>query len=452
MHDASHRIALWRFQLIASLLHLGKPRGELKRALQALAVKTHDHPEKGPIQVAFGTLEEWLYCYRQDGLDGLLPSRRRDLGTSRVIDDALAEEIETLARARPELCGKHLRQELAATQRERALPSLTTFYRFLRARGLEQRQVPAAHDHRAYAFDLAGDCWQSDVMYGPYLTTPDGRRTQAYLFAVFDDATRLVAHAQFYLDQHLASLKDCLKQALLKRGLPRRFYVDNGRIFRSRLLLAVAARLGIELLHTRPYRPQGRAKIERWFGTVRRSFLARVDVDRLDSVDHLNRLLFAWVEGEYHVTPHRALDGETPLDRWLRLSEGVRPLPRDVDLDRLFLHEVRRRVAKDGTFTVNSRRFEAGPDFVRAAITVRYDPFDLRRVHIEGPDGRRVEAFPVDLAGNRRVRRRPPAPEPTATNPPPLRSLEGLADDIASESPALNDDQPQKGSEENHHE
>ena len=130
--------------------------------------------------------------------------------------------------------------------------------------------------------------------------------------------------AEFYFEQALRSLKDCMKQALLKRGVPTRFYVDNGRIFRSRPLLVVAARLGILLLHTRPYRPQGRAKLERWFGHVRRSFLSQLEVNRIEDLGALNRLLFAWIEGHYHQRPHRGLDGETPLDRWMRLSEGIR--------------------------------------------------------------------------------------------------------------------------------
>lgn len=425
-HDDGLRIALWRYELIAPLLHLDGRRGALRRALTQLAATPHVHPLKGAVPVGRGTLEQWLYCYRKDGLDGLLPQPRTDRGKSRVLSDALCDQIIELKQGRPELDGKSLLAEL----KSRGTPdeiSLSTLYRFLRAQGLDQLKSSATRrDHRAFAFDLAGDCWQVDVLYGPALPMQNGRRKSTFLIAVLDDATRLIPHAQFYFDQHLSSLKDCLKQAFMKRGLPRRLYVDNGRIFRSRLLLQVGARLGIHILHTRPYQPQGRAKLERWFRRVRRSFLARLDLPRLLDLDALNRLLFSWIEGEYHVRPHRGLEGECPLDRYLRLSEGLRSVPKDVDLDRLFLEQTSRRVKKDGTFTIRNVTFEAGPRFVAQRVLVRFDPFDLRRVLLELNEHEFLHVFPVDRAANRHVRREP-APDVPPRAPPPLCALEDLA-------------------------
>ena len=426
--DPRLRLALWRYQLIAPLLALEGPRGQLKREIDRLVARDHEHPDRGPIRLGFGTLEHWLCDYRRDGLEGLKDVPRCDFGISRRIDDPLAAIIEDLAHQHPHLNGKSLLAELRCAAPGCVLPSRSTFYRFLRARGLNERHiVPDRTDRRAYSFDLPGDCWQGDVMYGPTLPAPDGRRRQTYLFALIDDASRLILHAQFYFEQHLVCLKDLLKQAFLKRGLPRRLYFDNGKIFRSRLLLLVAARLGIQLLHSRPYRPQGRAKVERWFGTVRRCFLQRIDFNRLPSLEQLNRLLFAWIEGEYHIDSHRGIDGDRPLDRWVRSSEGVRPLPREVDLDDLFLNELERRVGKDGVFTINAKSFEAGPRFIGRRIKVRFDPFNLRRAFVLDADQQRHEVFPVDRSANRRVRRIASEPEPPVRRKP-LRALAELAD------------------------
>lgn len=424
-------VALFRYQVIAPLLSLTGPKGELKRAIQSIVARTHDHPTKGPVRLGYGTVEHWLYAYRKGGLFALEDRPRRDRGKSRVIDDELAEVIETLARQYPDLDGPGLLFELKGQrlfQFER-LPSLSSLYRFLKAKGLDQRRAPLHKDHRAFVFDLAGDCWQCDVMYGPSLPTREGTRKKTYLIAILDDATRLVAHAQFYCEQHLRSLKDCLRQAFLKRGLCRRLYLDNARVFRSRMLLQLGARLGIQLVHTRPYQPQGRSKLERWFGTVRRGFLARLDIDRVEGVSALNRLLWAWIEGEYHVRPHRGLKGQTPLDTWLELSGGIRPLPPEVDLEKLFLEQTTRRVAKDGTLTLKGKTFEAGPLWIGQRVTVLFDPFDLRKVVLLDRDGKEQEAFPVDLSGNRHVRRQPP-PEPRdqRTDRPPLTALEDLAE------------------------
>jgi len=427
--DQRTEVALWRYQIIAPLVSVSGPRGTLKRELSRLAARPHPHPLKGSVQVGYGTIEEWLYAYRRYGLDGLMPKQRKDRGKSRAIDEALAEEIVCLAHTRPELDGPGILSELSGTfgMKRDALPSLSTLYRFLRAEDLTDRCRPVRRDHRAYSFDFAGDCWQSDVMFGPSIPTREGTRKKTYLLGVLDDATRLIPHAQFYFEQHLPSLKDCLKQALLKRGVCSKLYVDNGKIFRSRAILALTARLGIQLIHSAPYRPQGRAKVERFFGTVRRSFLSRVEVSRLSGIGELNRLLFAWVEGEYHLRPHRGLEGETPLDRWVRLSEGIRPLPAEIDLDRLFLEETTRRVKKDGTLTLKGKTFEAGPLFIGQRVVVKYDPFDLRRVLVTGRSEEETEAFPVDLAANRYVRRRSQETDQNAVTAAPLTSLSNLA-------------------------
>jgi len=425
-------IALFRFEVIAPLLNLQGPRGVLRRAIEKLAERVWDHPLRGRVKLGAGTIEEWLYLYRQGGLEALQRRPRKDRGHSRRIDDELAERIEELARAEQPLDGPSILKELEADEAFKlSLPSLSTLYRFLKARGLDTLRLPASRDHRAFEFDLAGDCWQADVMYGPHLCTPSGTRRRTYLIAVLDDATRLIAHAQFYFEQHLCSLRDALKQAFLKRGLPRRLYVDQGRIFKSRQLLHLAARLGIQLLHTRPYRPQGRAKLERFFGTVRRAFLRRVLVDRLSGIDELNRLLWAFIEGEYHVHPHRGLGGETPLDRWVRRAEGIRPVPPDIDLDAQFLEETSRRVRKDGTLTVRGKVFEAGPLFIGHKVTVRFDPFDLRWVRIVCERGGETAAYPVDLVGNRYVARRPD--DERSTTHPDLKSLRQRAADLEKE-------------------
>lgn len=177
---------------------------------------------------------------------------------------------------------------------------------------------------------------------------------------------------------------------------------------------------------------------------MRRAFLRRVDLNRLEDLAHLNRLLFAWIEGEYHTNPHRALDGETPIDRWLRLSEGIRALPREVDLDELFLEQSTRRVAKDGTFRLKGKVFEAGPTLIGERVTVLFDPFDLRCVLVRDKREKSLQAFPVDLYQNRRVRRNaPPEPEPTP-EPPPLKALADLADDLEKRN------DPQNEKETNH--
>jgi transposase InsO family protein len=100
-------------------------------------------------------------------------------------------------------------------------------------------------------------------MHGPMVTAGEKKR-KTYLFAFLDDMSRLIAHAEFFLTERLDSYLDALRQALLKRGLPRKLYVDNGPAFRSAHLQEITASLGVALVHSKPYQPQGRGKVERF--------------------------------------------------------------------------------------------------------------------------------------------------------------------------------------------
>ena len=79
------------------------------------------------------------------------------------------------------------------------------------------------------------------------------------------DASRLIPHAQFYPNQGLDAFLDCLRQAISARGVPTRLYMDNAKIYRSPQLARIAASIGILIIHTPPYKPEGRGKIERFF-------------------------------------------------------------------------------------------------------------------------------------------------------------------------------------------
>ena len=189
-----------------------------------------------------------------------------------------------------------------------------------------------------------------------------------------DDATRLVPYCAFALSENTETFLPIFKQALLRRGIPQRLYVDNGANYRSQHLALVCAKLGVALIHARPYQPQGKGKMERWFGTVRAQLLSRLSASDTESLETLNRRLWAWVEGEYHLASHRGLEEQTPLDRWAMSADQVRLAGRNVDLDALFLFEAKRRVQRDRTVSLNGALFEADAALVGQTVTLRFDP------------------------------------------------------------------------------
>jgi hypothetical protein len=253
-------------------------------------------------------------------------------------------------------------------------------------------------DRRKFEAELPNDLWQSDVMHGPLVQT-GGRKQKTYLIAVIDDHSRLIVYARFYLSEAIASYLDALENALARRGMPRKLYVDNGPAFRSKHLEYVCAGLSIALIHSRPYRPQGRGKIERWFGTVRTRFLA---VNKAATLPDLNAAFETWLTEDYQSKVHGAT-GQSPLDRFTSKMNCLRTAP--ANLKDYFRKVVRRTVNKDRTVTIDGRLYEAPVALVAKRVELLYHQGDPLRVEARY----RGESFgairPVDPHVNCRIRR-----------------------------------------------
>ncbi len=432
--DTRQAVALFRYGVIADLVNLPPGTPAIGARLRAKAEKDYVIPGTVRTRVAAETMRHWLTLHRQGGFDALYPKNRGDRGRARRMPPDVTELLISIKEDNPALS---VRAVIDAAG-ERDLPAdvhlaPSTVHRLLAREGLLDRgnREPAA-DRRRFSYRHAAEMWMSDVMHGP--SVADGRkRRKTYLIAFIDDATRVVPFAAFAFAENTAAFLPVFKQALLRRGQPARLYVDNGSAYRSRQLALVCAKLGVALIHARPYQPAGKGKIERYFRTVRGSWLAHLDLAAIDGLDALNRRLWAWVEGEYHQSPHRGLDGETPLDRWAATGADVRYPNPDPDFDDLFLFEAKRRVMKDRTVSLNGCLYEVDALLVGQTVVLRYDPAappnrPLQVVHDSKPAG---QATVLDAYANTAVRRvRPswqiqtddPAPEPPPS-PIALRKL-----------------------------
>src|SRR5438094_733241 len=422
MDDKAEKVALFRYGLIAPLVLETLPRGELTRRAHELAARLYDIPHSTRRQVSVDTLLDWTLRYRRNGLAALSPKPRQDRGQTRAVAPETAALIERLKRENPHRTGAALLRELAlANQSNQARLSASTLYRFLRVRGLTERQLllDKATAHKKYEAQFANQIWQSDMLFGPWVERPGGGKQQVFLQAALDDASRLIPHAQFYTNQGLDAFLDCLRQAIAARGIPTRLYMDNAKIYRSPQLARIAASLGTLIVHTPPYQPEGRGKIERYFRTLRDQFLTNLDPQRSLSLEELNDRLWTWIENAYHRAEHSAL-GATPLLRWQRDIEHVRQLPPATDLRRLFFYRLDRLVRRDCTFLLHNRFYEAPPHLSGQSIEVRFDPLDAADVEIyfQGqPQGTARLVDPVINAQLPSAKRPAKAePEPTGIN------------------------------------
>jgi putative transposase len=420
MDAKAEKLALFRYGLIASLVIERLPRGELTRRAQEIAARHYDIPGSKRGTVSVDTLLDWAVLYRNGGFEALAPKPRQDRGQSRVITPQLATLIERLKRENPHRTGTTLLRELALSAGQDA-PALSasTLYRFLKQRGLSERQLLAPQAHKKFEAEHSNQIWQADMLFGPWVRRPHGGRMQVFLHATLDDASRLIPHAQFYPSQGLDASLDCLRHAIGARGIPIRLYIDNAKIYRSPQLARIGASLGILITHSRPYQPQGRGKIERFFRTSREQVLANLDAKRPLSLDELNDRLWVWIETVYHRSEHSAI-GTTPLARWQRDIEHIRQLPPSTDLRRLFFHRLDRLVRKDSTFLLHNQLYEAPPHLAGHTIEVRFDPLDSALVEIWFQSKHEATARPVDPVVNGQlpsVKPTAPAePEPTGIN------------------------------------
>lgn len=403
------RIALFRYGLIADLAHRQEGERGLYALLREKAEKVYEIPGSRRSRVAAETLREWLALYRRGGFEALHPKPRCDQGRVRAIAQEMADLLCALKEETPALSVNLLidRAKAQAGIGDEVHLAPATVHRLLSRHGLMDKKLgtPTSKDRRRFAFDKAGELWMSDVMHGPTVMA-EGRKRKSYLLAMLDDATRIVPYAAFALSENTAAFLPVLRQAVLRRGVPTRLYVDNGSAYRSHHLSLVCAKLGIALIHARPYQPQGKGKQERWFRTVRMQLLPTLAPSDTASLEALNRRLWAWVEGEYHHSPHKGLDGVTPLDRWTMSAQNVSLVGPGVDLDELFLFEQKRKVQRDRTVSLNGIVYEVDASLVGETVTLRFDPQRRGRpvdVHFKG---RKVEeAKRVDLYANCFVKR-----------------------------------------------
>jgi putative transposase len=397
------KIALFRFQLIAPFLALTKDNwGEKERILQKIVEKEWEIPGSGRSYIGRSTVLDWLNQYEESErqLTSLYPKERGDKGRFRSLDRETENLLVALKREFKEATVPTI---LKIAQERKLLPlnfkaSIASIYRVLNAYGLNEIATEPV-DRRRFETELPNDIWQSDCMHGP-LVTVEGKKRKTFLFALLDDHSRLIPHAQFYLKENLESFLDCLKCGFLKRGLPRKVYVDNGPYFRSHQLAHILASLGVALIHCKPYTPEAKGKCERWFKTVRSNFLATIPEEI--TLEELNKRFNEWISKYYHLKVHTTTK-EQPLERYTKHIHLIRKAP--ADLEAYFRAKAVRRVYKDRTVCLLGCVYEAPINLIEKQVTLLYHAHDLKRVEILYSGQSFGFLVPLDATINSKVKR-----------------------------------------------
>jgi putative transposase len=383
------QIALFRYTLILPLLRGEYEPGGKDRRRQQIAAGHYDIPGSARHTVSVPTLARWERHYQKAGFEGLKPKPRCDQGQSRALSPETLDRAEALKREQPLRSSRSIASMLGmdATQpipEARIVPR--TLRRQLACRGVttprlrdQQRPKP----YRRFQRDHFGDLWQGDAMDGPKLPDPADptRERQVFLFAFLDDYTRLIPHAQFYWNEQLPRMEDCLKRAILRYGRPLSLYVDRGKVYTATHFDTTCATLGIQRILGTPYYPEGRGKIERFFQFVQSDFLPELACSAVTTLSQLNESLLAWVEVVYHRKVHSET-GQSPLERH---RQDDAPTTRTVDpteLRQAFLHREQRHVTTTATFSFQGNRYRVADFLRRQQVQLRFDPFDLTHLEV----------------------------------------------------------------------
>jgi len=420
--DAEKRkqLGLFRFSIIGPLLNRQWEHGEIGEEISRMSMLAYRIPESGRHRIGKGTILEWLTRYKRNGFEGLLPKGRNDKGKPRKIAAAVLEKVVKAKQANPRravslICRDLYRQGDIETP---ALP-VSTLYRYLAT--LPMRQSGDRKEQKRYECRFANEMWQSDVMHGPYLPHQEGEKARkTYLFAILDDASRLIVGAGFHPTEKLLHLKQVFRHAVQTYGVPSKFYVDNGKIFKAHEMEIACAKIGTSLIYATPYYPEGKGKIERFFRSVRDCFLT--GIRNVKSLAALNQAFRTWLVDDYNQKPHNGIDQEAPLNRYLRLDATIRRLPKDVHVEELFYQSVKRLVGKDATFRVNNTLYEAPEHLIGRTIDVFFDSDQMERVSIAYEGKSEGCCKPVDFLANAHIKRKPMTYN--STNPPPKDSKE----------------------------
>jgi len=396
-------LAMFKFSVIAPIVN-GTYKGPATEYFAEAAACEFDVPGAGKRRFMPSTIKSWLGLYRKYGLDGLHPRKRSDAGKQRRLTEPMREILRDAKVAHPCKPVTMIYRECIAKGLLGAdAPSLATVNRYLSTVKLPEKDPKV--EHRRFQMTHANECWQADALSGPCIPVK-GRMRRTYLIAVIDDASRLIPHAEFFFEANTQAFESVLKTAFARRGLPAKVFSDNGKIFRSLHIRSALARLGVVSSFARPYSPESRGKIERFFRTLREQLLAGDEAEDIDSLEDLNTILFHYVFEVYNLRPHSALAGMSPLDRFLKDAKLLRPCPSSEQIDQAFLRETTRKVSKDAVVHVDRVQFELPQMLIGQTVVIRYNPHDMSAVTVAAPGAEPIRVAPLDSVANAYLPRR----------------------------------------------
>jgi transposase InsO family protein len=382
------------------------PGDSIRERIKSVSQRTFRDDISGrDYRFTWRTIETWLYRFKKHGITAMDKRTRSDKNTYRKIQlnelaEAINEILPTLRFNKTGVIPKMAlyRQLLEQNYFARSQLSQTAFYRMVRENDLLNLEQTKKL-RQSFAMQFANELWQADTMYGPSIKQADGQWKKSFFIAFIDDASRVIAHGEFFYADNTENMIDAFKSALFKRGKPQRLYFDNGSNYKSKEILQACVRLDIHLSHAPVRDGAAKGKIERFFRGFRDRFLTQHL--NFESLDDLNDKAHHWIENHYNTQYHSGIQ-MIPLDRFSLDRERLVFLTDDETTEEVFFVEDSRKVSKTNIFSINNQKYECPVDLREKKIQVRYDRTRRDKFIVYFNEQRMGEATLLDLHFNAR--------------------------------------------------
>ena len=399
--------ALRRYQLIAPLLDEELDEAKRRQLREEIAAKN---------EISKRSLYRYEAKYREESFTGLRPmnrEKRRSQALPENWDEIVGEAIQL----KREVPRRSVRQIIKILEIEGYAPpgviKASTLQRYLYNAGLgvkqmkrytEKRETTSRRFCRAHRMELL----QGDIKYGPDIRLSDGRLIKTYLSSLIDDHSRYIVQSEFYDNQRQEVVEDTFHKAILKYGKCDACYLDNGTQYTTSQLSTALARLGIRELHAKPRACQSKGKIEKFHQKVDQ-FIAEIRVEKVHSVEELNRKWKIFLEQDYQKESHDGIreyyesqgvqvpmEGISPYQEFMRDTRGLVFLDTGV-VSEAFLHHETRRLDNAGCFSFLDTKYEASTSLAGAEVEIAYDPMNTETIKVLYRDMEPVMAHRVKI-------------------------------------------------------
>ncbi len=414
-NDMAEKIALHRWAVIAEAANSKLTPAERGVVVRVTAARVHAHPDGTERRYSRNTIDRWIRAWRAGGIAALRPQVRADAGVMRRTPE-LFEEAAALRLELPSRSAAGIADIL--WHRHGVRVSERTLRGQLRRRGLQRDALRAAPKvFGRYEAGRPNERWITDVVVDPWVPFPRvSSSIRARLFLIVDDHSRLLVHGRFMTKENTRAGQDVLRAAIVRRGVPEMLYADNGAPFANHMLARTCAVLGIRLVHSAPYSPEGRGKQERLNRYIRERFLSEAEHVGIDTLDELNDRFAAWAD----MVANRRVHAETNMTPQARFDAGGPPRAADpARLAEAFRWSAQRKVTRTATVSLDGNHYSVDAALVGRRVELRFDPENLAviDVYVEGKPAGAAVPFVIGHHTHKQVPQAArPAPELTGVD------------------------------------